>query len=59
MRPLLAIVIGTIVAALLAYLATVVIDHSSLPGWLDTVAWIVALVALIIWSFPRYFDRLT
>lgn len=59
MRPLLAIVLGAIVAALLAWLATVVIDHTSAPSWLDTVAWVVAIVAVIVWSFPRYFNRLT
>jgi hypothetical protein len=59
MRPILAVVLGAIVAALLAWLATVVIANTSLPSWLDIVAWVVALVAWLFWSFPRYFNSLT
>lgn len=58
MRSLLAVILGAVVAALLAWLATVVIDHTALPDWLDIVAWVVALVAWLVWSFPAYLGGL-
>jgi hypothetical protein len=47
-------VLGAVVAALLAWLATVLIDHTALPNWLDYFAWGLALVGWIVWSFPTY-----
>lgn len=57
MRPILAVVIGAVIAALLAWLACYVFEHTELPDWLCTVGWVVALVAWLVWSFPRYFSR--
>jgi hypothetical protein len=54
MRSLLALLVGGVVAVVLAYLATVVIDHTKIPDWLDLVAWLVALVVWLIWAFPAY-----
>lgn len=56
MRSLLAAILGAIVIALVAYLVTLVIDHTALPNWLDVVAWVVALIVFIVWLFPGTFS---
>lgn len=54
MRSLLALVLGAVVAVLVAWLAIVLIDNTRLPNWLDIVVVIVAVIAWLVWAFPRY-----
>lgn len=55
MRSLLAVVLGAIVAVLIALGVTAIIDHTKIPDWIDYLVWLAALVGWIVWSFPAYF----
>lgn len=54
MRSIPALILGGVVAVLLAWLANVLIDHTTAPQWLGVVAWVVAVVLWLIWAFPKY-----
>lgn len=54
MRSLISILLGVIVAVLVALGVTYVIDNTEIPDWIDYLVWIVVIIALLLWSFPAY-----
>lgn len=54
MRPILSVLLGAVVAVLVALGVVAVIDHTAISDWLDYVVWVAALAAWLVWSFPAY-----
>ncbi len=52
MRPIIAIVVGFIVAALLAWLGCAIVDElDGAPSFLCTAIWVLAILAWLLWAF--------
>lgn len=58
MRSIITIVIGLFVALLVAFLLTVIADAiPRVPGWVDTIIWVAAILAWLAWAFGGFVDR--
>lgn len=55
MRPILAVILGAIVAALLAWVACLLVDEFAIPHVFCILAIVLAIIMWIVWSFPSYF----
>ena len=57
MRPLIAVVIGFLVACLLAWLGCAVVHEADgLPSFACTAIWVIAILAWLGWAFGGYLN---